>query len=81
MSASADVLAMAKVEVDLNAIPEGKNVRLLPSCLVRYLYCQNYVLNVNTQNRSLSNGVVSPSSSDTEPPMKSRKPRTSRLRL
>lgn len=29
MSASADVLAMAKVEVDLNAIPEGKNVRLL----------------------------------------------------
>jgi len=27
MSASADVLAMAKVEVDLAAIPEGKNVR------------------------------------------------------
>jgi ubiquinol-cytochrome c reductase iron-sulfur subunit len=26
MSASADVLAMAKVEIDLNAIPEGKNV-------------------------------------------------------
>lgn len=26
MSASADVLAMAKVEVDLGAIPEGKNV-------------------------------------------------------
>ena len=26
MSASADVLAMAKVEVDLTAIPEGKNV-------------------------------------------------------
>ncbi|KIY50278.1 ubiquinol-cytochrome c reductase iron-sulfur subunit [Fistulina hepatica ATCC 64428] len=26
MSASADVLAMAKVEVELNAIPEGKNV-------------------------------------------------------
>ncbi|KAI1114441.1 ubiquinol-cytochrome c reductase iron-sulfur subunit, mitochondrial [Nemania sp. NC0429] len=26
MSASADILAMAKVEVDLNAIPEGKNV-------------------------------------------------------
>jgi len=26
MSASADVLAMAKVEVDLHAIPEGKNV-------------------------------------------------------
>jgi hypothetical protein len=27
MSASADVLAMAKVEVDLAAIPLGKNVR------------------------------------------------------
>ncbi|GAB0139031.1 hypothetical protein EsDP_00007248 [Epichloe bromicola] len=26
MSASADILAMAKVEVDLNTIPEGKNV-------------------------------------------------------
>lgn len=26
MSASADVLAMAKVEVDLSAIPEGRNV-------------------------------------------------------
>lgn len=30
MSASADVLAMAKVEVDLSAIPEGKNVRTSP---------------------------------------------------
>lgn len=29
MSASADVLAMAKVEVDLSAIPEGKNVGLM----------------------------------------------------
>lgn len=26
MAASADVLAMAKVEVDLSTIPEGKNV-------------------------------------------------------
>lgn len=26
MSASADVLAQAKVEIDLGAIPEGKNV-------------------------------------------------------
>lgn len=26
MSASADVLAMAKVEIDLSSIPEGKNV-------------------------------------------------------
>jgi hypothetical protein len=31
MSASADVLAQAKVEVDLAAIPEGKNVRYTPS--------------------------------------------------
>lgn len=31
MSASADVLAQAKVEVDLKAIPEGKNVcNILP---------------------------------------------------
>ena len=30
MSASADVLAQAKVEIDLAAIPEGKNVRLPP---------------------------------------------------
>ena len=31
MSASADVLAQAKVEIDLNAIPEGKNVRFTSS--------------------------------------------------
>lgn len=30
MSASADVLAQAKVEIDLAAIPEGKNVRYMP---------------------------------------------------
>jgi ubiquinol-cytochrome c reductase iron-sulfur subunit len=29
MSASADVLAQAKVEIDLAAIPEGKNVGFL----------------------------------------------------
>jgi hypothetical protein len=29
MSASADVLAQAKVEIDLSTIPEGKNVRNL----------------------------------------------------
>jgi len=32
MSVSADILAMAKVEVDLSTIPEGKNVRLLRCC-------------------------------------------------
>lgn len=31
MSVSADILAMAKVEVDLNAIPEGKNVSTGPA--------------------------------------------------
>lgn len=30
MSASADVLAQAKVEVDLAAIPLGKNVCIIP---------------------------------------------------
>lgn len=29
MSASADVLAQAKVEIDLSTIPEGKNVRYI----------------------------------------------------
>ena len=37
MSASADVLAMAKVEVDLAAIPEGKNVRT-PQCCPYMLF-------------------------------------------
>jgi hypothetical protein len=35
MSASADVLAMAKVEVDISTIPEGKNVRMPPSDRIR----------------------------------------------
>lgn len=36
MSASADVLAQAKVEVALDTIPEGKNVRFatIPHCCV-----------------------------------------------
>lgn len=62
MSASADVLAMAKVEVDLNTIPEGKNVsffresagRLGPKYTDRLL-------------RSSSSGEASRSSSDTGP--------------
>lgn len=45
MSASADVLAMAKVEVDLNAIPEGKNVRSIPLHLsIHYEIIKNVVL-------------------------------------
>lgn len=36
MSASADVLAQAKVEVGLETIPEGKNVRsLIPLHIIR----------------------------------------------
>lgn len=33
MSASADILAQAKVEIDLKAIPEGKNVRISSSLI------------------------------------------------
>lgn len=36
MSASADVLAQAKVEIDLSAIPEGKNVRIPSPLFVLY---------------------------------------------
>lgn len=36
MSASADVLAQAKVEIDLKAIPEGKNVRMHHQILQLY---------------------------------------------
>jgi hypothetical protein len=70
MSASADVLAQAKVEIDLAAIPEGKNVRLpaLPT-----LATPQHVL---TRIRSLSNGEASPSSSATAPTQKSKRPRT-----
>lgn len=32
MSASSDVLALAKVEVDLSSIPEGKNVIIKVRC-------------------------------------------------
>lgn len=37
MSASADVLALAKVEVDLAAIPEGKNVSVILSLFFFFL--------------------------------------------
>lgn len=39
MSASADVLAQAKVEIALNSIPEGKNVRYYP-----YTYTPPHIL-------------------------------------
>lgn len=65
MSASADVLAQAKVEVDLNTIPEGKNVRILQLMIQTLAY---------RANRSLSNGEESPSSSDTELRTRLKKP-------
>lgn len=37
MSASADVLAQAKVEISLGAIPEGKNVRVSIRHLIRHI--------------------------------------------
>lgn len=71
MSASADVLAMAKVEVDLNAIPEGKNVSPPKH---EELYQSTQHTHLTCQFRSLSSGVASPSSSDTEPRRKSTPP-------
>lgn len=68
MSASADVLALAKVEVDLNTIPEGKNV----SQTCSYRWCS--LGHLLTCSRSLSNGVASLSSSGTGPPRRSRRP-------
>ena len=48
MSASADVLAQAKVEIDLAAIPEGKNVRTPnPSPLSPYYYAS--AIDIKTQ--------------------------------
>ncbi len=66
MSASADVLAMAKVEVDLAAIPEGKNVSLS----LDYRWRTGCL---TTNNRSLSNGEENQSSFATVLPMKSKK--------
>lgn len=37
MSASADVLAQAKVEISLGAIPEGKNVRVSIRHFIRHI--------------------------------------------
>ena len=71
MSASADVLAQAKVEIDLSAIPEGKNVSIATV---------QASMNADEVVRSLSNGVASLSLSDTEPQTKSRKQKASRLR-
>lgn len=42
MSASADVLAQAKVEIDLAAIPEGKNVTEDPSCPISFFFVYQF---------------------------------------
>jgi ubiquinol-cytochrome c reductase iron-sulfur subunit len=68
MSASADVLAQAKVEIDLAAIPEGKNVRPCPA----FVTSTQQLL---TPHRSLSNGAANPSSSATAPSTKSKSDR------
>lgn len=75
MSASADVLAMAKVEVDLNTIPEGKNV----SSTAAFPIPETPVKLTCPENRSSSSGVVSPSSSVTAPLMRLPRPTRSTL--
>ena len=70
MSASADVLAMAKVEVDLSTIPEGKNVCLHSVREKRVTYANKTRLSLN--------GVASPFSSVTEQQTRSRKPKALR---
>lgn len=67
MSASADILAMAKVEVALGAIPEGKNVRLFTFLLHFY---SRYMMCWIVSNRSLSSGEESQSLFDIEPQTK-----------
>lgn len=43
MSASADVLAQAKVEIDIGSIPEGKNVRAFETLTSRSIFRANYI--------------------------------------
>ena len=78
MSASADVLAQAKVEVGLGAIPEGKNVRsnktTIPHSSPVYWWLTRIM-----EYRSSSSGVESPCSSVTVPRMKSTRPTRSKF--
>jgi len=69
MSASADVLAQAKVEIDLASIPEGKNVRQLDRN-------NSKGSSLTSICRSLLSGEASPSSSVTVRRTRSRKPTT-----
>lgn len=65
MSASADVLAQAKVEIDLSAIPLGKNVFSFPPRIPPLLLLTSFI-------RSLLNGEESPYSYGTGPPTRSK---------
>lgn len=75
MSASADVLAMAKVEVDLSTIPEGKNVSW-PDCKSRAAAARKNetAVLIFVGDRSSSSGEASPSSSATAPSPRSTRP-------
>lgn len=56
MSASADVLAQAKVEIDLKAIPEGKNVRTAPPPIILF---ENMIENTRVaSNKSKSQVII-----------------------
>jgi len=73
MSASADVLALAKVEVDMASIPEGKNVIIKVRELARER--PNTMLQrLIRLSMSLYSGEASPSSSDIEPHPRSKRP-------
>ncbi|QSL64249.1 hypothetical protein MERGE_000405 [Pneumocystis wakefieldiae] len=48
MSASADVLAMAKIEVDLSALPEGKNL------IIKYVFIRHRTLEEIEEARSVN---------------------------
>lgn len=69
MSASADVLAQAKVEINLGSIPEGKNVRH-PTTAPAAVAISDTIFRLS------SSGVESPSSSVTAPSPRSRKHET-----
>jgi hypothetical protein len=67
MSASADVLAQAKAEVDLSTIPVGKNVSVY--AVARFESCLMFI------PRLSSNGEANPFSFDIVPSQRSKRPR------
>jgi hypothetical protein len=86
MAASADVLALAKVEVEMSAIPEGKNLIVKwrgyvagqRSYRSARLGADQDHTHTHTHPRPL---IESPFSSVTEPPMRSRRPTRSMSRV